>query len=71
MSRSEIFALTDLIGSKAIMKFYNTNLIPPLTLRKPCVSENLVCARFGHSIAHDFHGTLALEGTRVVGSEGL
>jgi hypothetical protein len=53
------------------MQLYNTDLVSSLTRCEPCLSKDLVCTVFGHTVSDNLHGAVTLKGCRVVGLQAL
>ena len=60
-----------LVGSKAIMQLYNTDLIPALSFSETSLFEHPISTGLRHCVANDIHGTAAFKGGDAIGCQGL
>jgi hypothetical protein len=61
----------ELVRRETVMQFNNADLVTSLTVSETGILEAFISSGFRHTPANDFHRTVTLENSRVVGFEGL
>jgi hypothetical protein len=61
----------ELIRRETVMQFDNADLVSSFTVSETGILEAFISSRFRHAPANNFHRTVALENSRVIGLEGL